>query len=85
MGNNVVHFDRSGARSFNYMSIESLTVKLTNGETFYFSAGPIVGDPSNRVENLRFAIENDTVFRSVDESGVAREFAGHEVANYHLA
>ncbi|APT85778.1 MULTISPECIES: hypothetical protein [Corynebacterium] len=66
------------------MSFESLIVKLKDGTTCYFAAGSVVGDPSQRVDNLRFAIENGTQFKSVDESGVEREFNGYDVANYHL-
>ncbi|EEI77239.1 hypothetical protein HMPREF0308_2437, partial [Corynebacterium striatum ATCC 6940] len=43
------------------------------------------GDPSHRVDNLRFAIENGTTFHSVDDSGIDREFSGYDVSNYHLA
>ncbi|MDO5032163.1 hypothetical protein [Corynebacterium sp.] len=67
------------------MSFESLIVKLKDGNTFYFPAGAVAGDPSSRVDNLRFAIENGTTFRSVDDAGVERTFNGYEVANYHLA
>ncbi|MBK4138049.1 hypothetical protein GWO53_02125 [Corynebacterium macginleyi] len=67
------------------MSFESLTVKLKDGSTYYFPAGPVTGDPSPRVDNLRFAIDNGTTFRSVDESGEMREFNGADVHNYHLA
>lgn len=66
------------------MSIESLTVKLHSGETFYFPAGSVVGDRTPRVDLLREAIDHDTLFHSVDESGVERRFRGHEVASYFL-
>ncbi|HIX79580.1 MAG TPA: hypothetical protein H9978_06570 [Candidatus Corynebacterium faecipullorum] len=67
------------------MSFESLIVKLKSGDTFYFPAGAVSGDPSTRVDNLRFAIENGTQFSSVDDYGVNREFNGYDVENYHLA
>lgn len=67
------------------MSFESLIVKLKGGDTFYFPAGAVAGDPSSRVDNLRFAIENGTQFNSVDDFGVDREFNGYDVDNYHLA
>ncbi|AKE38021.1 Hypothetical Protein NG00_00022 [Corynebacterium camporealensis] len=67
------------------MSFETLIVKLKEGSTFYFPAGSVSEDPSNRVDNLRFAIDNGTDFNSVDESGVERSFNGYDVANYHLA
>ena len=67
------------------MSFESLTVKLKHGATYYFPAGAVSHDPSSRVDNLRFAIDNGTTFRSVDEAGIEREFNGHDVRNYPLA
>lgn len=67
------------------MSFESLTVKLNNGATYYFPAGSVYGDPGDRVEMLRFAIENGTDFSSVDSDGHDRSFNGYEVANYHLS
>ncbi|ERS43166.1 MULTISPECIES: hypothetical protein [Corynebacterium] len=67
------------------MNFESLTVKLKDGSTYYFPAGPVTDDPSPRVDNLRFAIDNGATFRSVDESGEMREFNGADVHNYHLA
>ena len=45
----------------------------------------MVGEPLNRIDMLRYAIENGTDFRSVDQSGVEREFHGYDIANYHLA
>ena len=51
------------------MSFESLIVKLKGGDTFYFPAGAVAGDPSSRVNNLRYAIENGTQFSSVDDYG----------------
>lgn len=67
------------------MSFESLIVKLKSGATYYFPAGSVSGDPSHRVDNLRFAIENGTTFHSVDDRGIDREFSGYDVSNYHLA
>lgn len=37
------------------MSFESLIVKLKSGATYYFPAGSVSGDPSHRVDNLRFS------------------------------
>lgn len=67
------------------MAIEVLTVKLNDGSVFYFNAGAAVGDPASRVDLLREAIDNVSVFRSVDQSGELREFNGTDVANYHLS
>lgn len=66
------------------MAFERLTVKLDNGEVYYFSAGSEVGDNTPRLDLLRDAIENDSVFSSVDLSGVERTFTGGAVNNYHL-
>lgn len=67
------------------MGSGKLTVKLKDGQTYYFDAGSVVGEPLNRIDMLRYAIENGTDFRSVDQSGVEREFHGYNIANYHLA
>ena len=52
------------------MGSGKLTVKLKDGQTYYFDAGSVVGEPLNRIDMLRYAIENGTDFRSVDQSGV---------------
>lgn len=66
------------------MAFEGLTVKLKDGQVFYFNAGPVVGDPATRVDLLRDAIDNGTVFRSPDIHGEMRSFNGADVANYDL-
>ena len=67
------------------MSFESLTVKLNDGRTLYFPAGPDVGDNTDRVELLRECIDNGTDFISVDNNGEKHQFNGYDVVNYHLA
>ncbi|WP_293767783.1 hypothetical protein [uncultured Corynebacterium sp.] len=66
------------------MAYESLTVKLEGGDVFYFNAGAVLGDSTNRLDLLRDAIDNSSTFRSPDIHGDIREFNGHEVANYFL-
>ncbi len=67
------------------MAIEDLTVKLRDGSVYYFRAGAIMGDPLNRVDLLRDAIDDASLFRSPDVNGELREFNGADVANYYLA
>ena len=67
------------------MDSGKLTVNLKDGQTFYFDAGTDLGEPINRIDLLRYAIENGNDFRATDQSGVKREFHGYDIANYHLA
>lgn len=66
------------------MPAATLTVKLHNGQTLYFTAGPVIGDAAHRVDLLRDAIENSSEFRSVDLDGQDRSFNGSDVAHYAL-
>lgn len=66
------------------MGVQGLSVKLDNGSTYYFPAGVAPGEQGNRIEMLREAIENDSVFHSVDVEGMERTIYGNEVKNYHL-
>lgn len=66
------------------MSAATLTVKLRNGQTLYFTAGAVIGDAAHRVDLLREAIENDSLFTSVDLDGTGHSFQGSEVAHYAL-
>ncbi|QCB27338.1 hypothetical protein [Corynebacterium endometrii] len=66
------------------MTAATLTVKLRNGQTLYFTAGPVIGDAAHRVDLLREAIENDSLFTSVDLDGTEHSFQGSEVAHYAL-
>lgn len=67
-----------------YMSYETLTVNLKNGETHYFPVGAVIGDSSPRVDLLREAIENSSDFRSLDSDGYEQVFNGTEVERYHM-
>ena len=67
------------------LGVQELSVKLDNGATYYFPAGIAPGEQGNRIEMLREAIENDSVFQSVDINGNERTIYGSEVKNYHLS